>query len=86
MLAKKKADKQLQTFLDGLKPQQQGKGIKDYMIMPVQRIPRYEMLLIVSLFSQLFRFLFGKWGLVNYNITIFEIFIFSILRFIFFWF
>ena len=84
MLAKKKADKQLQTFLDGLKPQQQGKGIKDYMIMPVQRIPRYEMLLIVSLFSQLFRFLFGKWGLVNYNITIFEIFIFSILRFIFF--
>ena len=45
MLAKKKGDKQLQNFLDGLKPQQQGKGIKDYMIMPVQRIPRYEMLL-----------------------------------------
>jgi len=32
-------------MLEGLKPQATGKGIKDYLIMPIQRIPRYQMLL-----------------------------------------
>lgn len=51
LLAKKKTDKALQAMLNGLKPQAAGKGIKDYMIMPIQRIPRYQMLLQVRLSS-----------------------------------
>ena len=47
LLAKKKADKNLQTLLEKLKPESRGKGLKDYMIMPIQRIPRYQMLLTV---------------------------------------
>ena len=47
LLAKRKTDKGLQNMLEGLKPQSAGKGIKDYLIMPIQRIPRYQMLLHV---------------------------------------
>ena len=53
LLAKKKTDKALQAMLNGLKPQATGKGIKDYMIMPIQRIPRYQMLLQVSVVTPL---------------------------------
>merc|ERR1712137_545842 len=45
LLAKRKTDKNLQNMLESLKPQAAGKGIKDYLIMPIQRIPRYQMLL-----------------------------------------
>lgn len=47
LLAKRRSDKNLQTMLESLKPQTAGKGIKDYLIMPIQRIPRYQMLLQV---------------------------------------
>src|SRR3990167_5825336 len=45
-LAKRKGDKVLQKILDGLKPEATGKGIKDFMIMPIQRIPRYKLFLV----------------------------------------
>ena len=45
LMAKKKDDRALQSMLNHLRPSAGGKGIKDYMIMPVQRIPRYQMLL-----------------------------------------
>ena len=56
LLAKKKTDKTLQNMLFRLKPQPAGKGIKDYMIMPIQRIPRYQMLLHVCLLNYSFPF------------------------------
>ena len=45
ILAKRKNEKQLKTIIDNLKETPTSKGFKDYMIMPVQRIPRYAMLL-----------------------------------------
>lgn len=48
LLAKRKSDSELQNILESFKPDPRGKGIKDYMIMPIQRIPRYQMLLAVS--------------------------------------
>lgn len=47
ILAQRKQDTVLQQIFESLKPQALGKGLKDYMIMPVQRIPRYALLLHV---------------------------------------
>ena len=47
ILAQRKQDTELQQIFESLKPQALGKGLKDYMIMPVQRIPRYALLLHV---------------------------------------
>ena len=49
LLASKKGDTELQNLLESLKPSRTGKGIKDYLIMPVQRIPRYQMLVQVCI-------------------------------------
>jgi len=46
LLAVRKDDEELQLLLESLKaPQCNGKGLKDLLIMPVQRIPRYNMIL-----------------------------------------
>ena len=49
-LANRKNDKLLQKTLEGLKPDPFAKGIKDYMIMPIQKIPRYRLFLSVHYF------------------------------------
>mmetsp|Transcript_9071 Transcript_9071/g.37415 ORF Transcript_9071/g.37415 Transcript_9071/m.37415 type:complete len:442 (-) Transcript_9071:85-1410(-) len=46
ILASKKGDAKFQKVLEGVISKEcQGKGLKDHLIMPVQRIPRYNMML-----------------------------------------
>lgn len=46
ILASKKGDAKFQKVLEGvISVECQGKGLKDHLIMPVQRIPRYNMML-----------------------------------------
>ena len=47
LLAGQKNNSELQVLLEGLKASKTGKGIKDFLIMPIQRIPRYQMLIKV---------------------------------------
>ena len=69
LLADRKQDKQFQVFLIELKNQSTGKGIQDYMIMPVQRIPRYAMLLGVCCFpiQICYTFFFSKEDKQHWN-------------------
>lgn len=45
MLAGYKRNVEIQSFIEKLKPKDELRGLKDFLIMPVQRIPRLKLML-----------------------------------------